>query len=300
MKEKPLVSVIMPTFNRADMICRAVDSILNQTYTNIEVVISNDNVPESDASKATLDSLAKYSNDSRVRIVQTAGKTGGGAARNFACRQAKGEYLAFLDDDDEYLPEKIEKELNFILDHGLDMAYQDVSMYKPDGTLVEYRKLDHAEGFSKDELLKAHVIIPLCPTSIYMLKKSLFDKTKGFGETVTAQDWHLMRRCIEADAAIGYMRGSYVKQYLHSGGRISLGNNKIAGENALFAWKKKYFALLSAEEKKFVEFRHYAVLAVSCFRSNMRLDAIKYAVKMFVVSPKLTVSEGISYINRGK
>lgn len=285
MNQGPLVSVIMPTYKRADMICRAVESVLNQTYPHVEVVIANDNPQESPERESTDSKLEQYVKTGRVRIVHTSGRTGGGAARNYAEKYALGQYLAFLDDDDEYLPDKIEKELEFILSNDLDMAFQDVSTYKPDGTLVEYRRLNHVKDFSKEGLLRAHVIVPLCPTSVYMLKKELFDCTRGFGETITAQDWHLMRRCIEVGAKIGYMPGSYVKQYLHSGERVSLGKGKIRGENDLYEWKKKYFSFLNSKERRYVRFYHFSVLGIACLRSKMYLRAIVYLIRASIVSP---------------
>lgn len=291
MSKDPLVSVIMPTYKRAGMICRAIDSVLGQTYANVEVVVANDNDPDSLEAINTNKQLERYNDNKRVIVVQTSGSTGGGAARNYAAKHANGEYLAFLDDDDEYLPDKVEKELRYIQEHDLDMAFQDVCTYKPDGSLVEYRKLDHVKEFNKEGLLKAHVIVPLCPTSIYMLKKELFDRTRGFGETITAQDWHLMRRCIEAGGRIGYMPGSFVKQYLHEGARVSLGPKKIAGEKALYEWKKRYFYLLDENEIKFVKFRHYAVLAISCLRSKMYSKMIKYLFMSFASSPSYFFKE---------
>lgn len=291
MDQGPLVSVIMPTYKRADMICRAVESVLNQTYPHVEVVVANDNPLESPERESTDNKLEQYVKTGRVRIVHTSGRTGGGAARNYAEKYARGQYLAFLDDDDEYLPDKIERELEFILSNDLDMAFQDVSTYKPDGTLVEYRRLNHVKDFSKEGLLRAHVIVPLCPTSVYMLKKELFDRTSGFGETITAQDWHLMRRCIEADAKIGYMPGSYVKQYLHNGERVSLGKGKIRGENDLYEWKKQYFSLLNPSERRYVKFYHYSVLGVSCFRSGMKLRAVYHFFQGFFSAPRESLIE---------
>lgn len=291
MNQGPLVSVIMPTYKRADMICRAVESVLNQTYPHVEVVVANDNPQESPERESTDNKLEQYVKTGRVRIVHTSGRTGGGAARNYAEKYARGQYLAFLDDDDEYLPDKIERELGFILSNDLDMAFQDVSTYKPDGTLVEYRRLNHVKDFSKEGLLRAHVIVPLCPTSVYMVKKELFDRTRGFGETITAQDWHLMRRCIEAGAKIGYMPGSFVKQYLHDGERVSLGKGKIQGENDLYEWKQRYFHLLSASERKYVKFYHYSVLGISCLRSGMYLLALRYLMQAILISPKFAIDE---------
>lgn len=297
--EKPLVSVIMPTYKRADRLLAALGSVLGQTYPNLEVVIANDNVPESEWDATTREALASV-DDSRVRIVATTGHTGGGAARNFACRQARGEYLAFLDDDDEFLPDKVETQLSFMQDRDLDMSWQDVAWYDESGKLVEHRRLDHCRDFSREGLLKAHLVTPISPTSIYMLKKTLFDKTEGFGEVATGQDWWLMLRCIEAGARMGYMPEVHVRQYLHSGERLSLGQNKIDGEEARHEKVREYYPLLSRKEIRFVEFRHNAVLAFSCLRSDRRAEAARYALRAVAASPLACIKKGVEYFTAGK
>lgn len=277
------------------------DSILGQTYSNLEVLVVNDNVLGSEYDVATESALTDIQkNDSRLRVVHTSGQTGGGAARNFACRQAKGEYLAFLDDDDEFLPDKVETQLAFMLENDLDMSWQDVSWYDDDGNLVEHRRLDHCDDFSREGLLRAHLLTPISPTAIYMLKRSLFDKTEGFGEVATGQDWWLMLRCIEADAKIGYMPEVHVHQILHQGERLSLGANKIAGEEARHKVVETYFPMLSKKDVRYIEFRHNAVLAFSSLRSKSPFAAVGYAAKAVAASPASCIREGLNFFTSGK
>lgn len=297
--ETSLVSVIMPTYKRADRLLVALGSVLNQTYRNLEIVIVNDNIPESVWDTATRKVLATV-DDPRVRLVATTGHTGGGAARNFACRQTHGEYLAFLDDDDEFQPDKIETQLRFMKERNLDMSWQDVAWYDESGKLIEHRRLNHCKDFSPRGLLRAHLITPISPTSIYMLKKTLFDRTEGFGEVATGQDWWLMLRCIEAGARMGYMPEVHVRQYLHVGERLSLGQNKIDGEEARHEKVREYYPILSRKEIRYVEFRHNAVLAFACLRSGRHFDAIRYAFKTFAASPLSCVEKGIEYFTKSK
>lgn len=301
MNQKPLVSVVVPTYKRADRLCRALNSILGQTYSNLEVLVVNDNVPGSEYDSATESALADIQkNDSRLRVVHTPGQTGGGAARNFACRQAKGEYLAFLDDDDEFLPDKVESQLAFMQQNTLDMSWQDVSWYDDDGNLVEHRRLDHCHDFSREGLLRAHLLTPISPTAIYMLKRSLFDKTEGFGEVATGQDWWLMLRCIETGAKIGYMPEVHVHQILHQGERLSLGANKIAGEEARHKVVESYYPTLSKKDVRYIEFRHNAVLAFSSLRSKSPFAAVGYAAKAIAASPTSCMREGLKFFTSGK
>lgn len=302
MTGKPLVSVIVPTYKRGDRILTALDSIMAQTYgmEKIETVVVNDNRPEWPECAETDAAIAQYAALPNFRILHTVGQIGGGAARNFACREARGDYLTFLDDDDEFLPDKISEQVSFMQERGLDMSWQDVSWYDERGRLVECRRLDHCADFTREGLIRAHLMKPLCPTSVYMLTHELFDHTEGFGEFKTGQDWWLMLRCIEAGGKMGYMPGSYVRQYLHSGERLSLGQNKIDGENARYEVGKKYYPLLSKDEIRHVEFRHWAVLAFASKRSGDLTGAAKYAVKTFLTSPDGCLSEGKEFFTRGK
>ena len=86
-----------------------------------------------------------------------------------------------------------------------------------------------------------------------MLRRDLFERTEGFGEVATGQDWWLMLRCIEAGAKMGYLPEVHVRQYLHSGERLSLGQNKIDGESARHAKVREYYyPLLSKKERRYV------------------------------------------------
>lgn len=106
---QPLVSAVIPTRNRPDLVCRAVRSALAQTYQNIEVVVVIDG-PD----PATASALESF-RDPRIRIVALQENVGGSEARNIGVRNARGEYIALLDDDDEWLPEKTSKQVDLIL-----------------------------------------------------------------------------------------------------------------------------------------------------------------------------------------
>ena len=100
-----LVSVVIPTRNRPDLVCRAVHSAFSESYPNLEVVVVVDG-PD----PATVEALGAL-NKARLRVVALSESVGGSQARNVGAREAKGDWIALLDDDDEWLPEKIEKEM---------------------------------------------------------------------------------------------------------------------------------------------------------------------------------------------
>ena len=296
--ESILVSVIIPTYKRTNYIERAVKSVINQTYGNIEIVVVDDNVPDSAESTYIKEKIASL--DRRIVIVNTQGKTGGGKVRNIGARKAKGEYFAFLDDDDIFLEDKIETQLNFMLDNDYDMSIHDLEWYDENEKLVERRAFDFICDDSSEYMLKQHIIHHLAPTGIYMITKRAFFSTDGFGETPMGQDWRLMLSCCHVGLRIGYMKGVYVHQYLHSGERISIGQNKIDGENSLYEIKKAHMHLLTGAEKKYVRFRHYAVLMFGCLRSKFYFRTIGYGAIAFFVSPRYCIEEARKYFGNRK
>lgn len=134
----PLVSVVIPTYKRAHFLQRAIDSVLNQTYTNIEVVVVDDNNPDSEFRAKTESMMAAYQDNPKVLYVRHPKNQNGAAARNTGIASAHGEYIGFLDDDDWYLPEKIELQMDYLFQHpefdavycGYERADKTKSPYK--------------------------------------------------------------------------------------------------------------------------------------------------------------------------
>lgn len=109
-----LVSCVIPSYKRADTLRRAVNSVLAQTYDNIEVLVVDDNIIGDEYSKALRSIIEEYKGDVRVKLVTQSNHINGAEARNAGVRAAKGEYIAFLDDDDEWLPAKLEKQMGVL------------------------------------------------------------------------------------------------------------------------------------------------------------------------------------------
>jgi glycosyltransferase involved in cell wall biosynthesis len=108
MTENPLVSVVIPTCNRPRLVLRAVQSALRQSYRPLEIIVVVDG-PD----LASVESLREL-RDERIKVVLLEGNLGGSEARNIGVRQSSGTWIAFLDDDDEWLPQKIEKQMRFV------------------------------------------------------------------------------------------------------------------------------------------------------------------------------------------
>ena len=140
MKDHPTVSVIIPTFNRPKELLRAVRSVLSQDYAEVEILVVDDNPPDSEARRLTTEALDGM--DSCIKHIQTPGSLGGAGARNVGIQAARGAFVAFLDDDDEWLKGKLRKQMALfetVPDHvgSIDTGFMEVDERK--GTTREVK-----------------------------------------------------------------------------------------------------------------------------------------------------------------
>ncbi len=115
--EKGLVSCIIPTYKRSDMLPRAIDSVLNQTYKNIEILVVDDNVPGSKETEDVRCIVEQYIESGRVHYVGQKEHINGAVARNVGIHKSEAEFIAFLDDDEEWEPDKVEKQVLYLTQH---------------------------------------------------------------------------------------------------------------------------------------------------------------------------------------
>ena len=172
-----LVSVVIPTYRRFDMLSRAIRSVQYQTYKPIEILVVDDNEPGDEYSVGVKKLIAKMGL-SNLTLVTQERHINGAAARNAGIIRAKGEYIAFLDDDDLWLPEKIEREVNYL--SGLPDYVGGVSNRK---LFIKDGKIDHiSEVWKADEKENFNVISKQIniQTCTLLLRRSCLDDTGYF------------------------------------------------------------------------------------------------------------------------
>ena len=173
----PKVSVIIPTYNRAAMLPRAVDSVLAQTFTDFELLIVDDC-----SADETSDVVARL-DDSRIRAFRHRRNRGSAATRNTGIANARGEYIAFLDDDDEFLSTKLERQVDALAAAGPDvgMVYTWRDQVDPTGrTVMTLRPV--VEDCAFEQALGLRLILGMGSTS--MFKASAFNAAAGFDESI--------------------------------------------------------------------------------------------------------------------
>lgn len=122
-----LVSIIMPSYNTAPYIKETIQSVLNQTYEDWELLIVDD------CSTDNTDEVLDEIHDPRIRIFKNECNSGAAVSRNRALREAKGQWIAYLDSDDLWMPEKLEKQIEFMESHGYTFSYTNYEEIDADG-----------------------------------------------------------------------------------------------------------------------------------------------------------------------
>lgn len=113
----PKVTVIIPTYKRANMLGRAINSVLDQTYKNFEIIVVDDNDPNTEYRERTTEIMEKYKENKKVKYVKHCSNKNGATARNTGIKYSTGEILSFLDDDDWFLDNKLELQVSFLLNN---------------------------------------------------------------------------------------------------------------------------------------------------------------------------------------
>lgn len=125
----PMVSVIMPCYNAKHLISQSIDSVLSQTYENWELLITDD--CSTDNSVEIVKRYCKM--DSRIDLLVSKQNQGIAKTRNLSIERAKGHFIAFLDNDDLWLPNKLEKQVNFMIENGYAFTYTGYELIDNDG-----------------------------------------------------------------------------------------------------------------------------------------------------------------------
>jgi glycosyltransferase involved in cell wall biosynthesis len=229
----PKVSVIIPTHNRSDLLPRSVESVLNQSFSDLEVIIVDDS--STDQTPVVAERLKKR--DSRVRYVRLKINRGAPTARNTGIGLAKGEILGLLDDDDQWLPRKLEYQLAKFkegpADLGLVYGGYKINYYRSD--LPNRIKRPSKQGKIFSLLLEKCLI----GSPTVLVKKECFKKVGRFDTKLkSCQDWDMWLR-IAQEYRIDYVDEIVANYYLRERGQITTNfSSQVQGRKRIF---RKYY-----------------------------------------------------------
>lgn len=184
--QKEFVSVIIPTYNRAQYISETIESVLAQTYSNLEIIVIDDGSIDN-----TKEVISKYI--SKIKYVRQPNSERG-AARNHGLRLAKGEFIAFLDSDDLWLPDKIEKDLKFFADNpAVGVICTNALQIDADSNQVKILEARGHSGKVTEKLLGNNFVL----MATHLIRTNLIRSINGFREErelAGSEDWEMWVR----------------------------------------------------------------------------------------------------------
>ena len=187
MRAHPLVSVIIPAYNRKNFLIDALQSVFKQTYRNLEIIVADDG--SEDGTEEVLERFMKYPN---FRYLSLRHSGYPGAVRNRGVLESNGEYIAFLDSDDLWKDEKIEKQINFMIKNPEIQICHTRELWVRRNTIVSQKGQRYRrDGYIFKDALKKCIIGP----STVMLRSSVLTEHGGFNENLEiAEDYELWLR----------------------------------------------------------------------------------------------------------
>ncbi len=240
----PTVSVIIPTCNRAQSLKKAIQSVCQQSFQSFEIIVVND--ASSDNTLAVLKELQQQ--DARIQVISHAKSVGGSEARNIGIRASCGEWVAFLDDDDCWLPQKLHAQLSML-------AYFPNAVACSSGYIIHYplgikRHIYTPMHLPLESLLEANT---LGGASVCLCKSTVLKQIGGFDAQLrSAQDWDLWIRLRQAGLIISVQK-PLVSYQVHFNTRIS---NDM---KAKYSGARKFY------------FKHRAIMSTAAKQANLQL-----------------------------
>ncbi len=252
------VSVIIPTYNRVKLLNNSVASVLSQTYRDFELLVIDDCSTDN-----TSDFLSNIA-DKRVRCIKNTSNKGITATRNIALSNANGKYIAFLDDDDEWMPDKLEKQINLMENSskGLGCIYTGCNLVDAEDNRFNQTTVPHYRIRILNELLLENFII----TSSTLIKADCFETVGMFDESMPfAEDYDMWIR-IAQEFEFDFVRSPLVNYRIHRNS-ISFNNNAIIiGLERLLTKHEKLFL----KNKKAYSNHLLRIGVAYCYTGNTR------------------------------
>lgn len=290
----PKVSVVVPTYNRADTLPRTIRSVLKQTVKNLELLIVDDGSTDNTAE------IVGDLSDERLRYIQLPQNRGGNYARNQGIEAARAEFVAFLDSDDAWIPEKLNKQLS-------------LAQHAPKAAAVYCQYYEHQE--SSDQLITnpapyegevfERLLEGWCPAlSTFMIRRDALQAIHGFDEELPSfQDYDLFLRLAQASYQFAAVQTPLVTKYVHSSNQVS-GNWRAKQQGLkLFnaRWGKVMKTHIGKQAYRNWSARHMAFVKLRQLQSQIneqrRLAALGCLLEMIQFLPwaQKTVFKGAAF-----
>lgn len=272
MKNLPLISVIIPTYNRANVLRNAIDSVLNQSYHNLEVIVVDDCSTDN-----TIEVLNEY--DTRIKIIKHDVNLHVSAARNTGVYHSNGTYVAFLDSDDVWLKTKLMDQYDFMQNNSFEICVTNFNSLYENERGLENKNRPYFEINLENCLWGIY----FAPGSTLLMKKSILLQIGGYNVNYKRiEDWEFFLRLLSLGFKVGFLQkctteisssNSFTVQNLEKHCRMLL-RDSVSSLNQL---NVKFIKLL----KSGINFE----LAVACWKNRRYFKALHYLIASFYFQP---------------
>lgn len=292
-EKSPNVSIIIPTYNRANLVGRSVKSVLDQSYKDFEIIIVDDG-----SSDKTEEKIRRYQkDDDRIRFIKHGTNKGAAAARNTGIKASRGHYIAFQDSDDTWEPEKLEKQIQ-VFEHAPEEAgivYTDMWRRR-----AGKRKYIPSPGIGPEErIIYQQALIRVLGIGIgtAMIKKACFDRVGMFDESLRRfEDTELFIRLSEFYCFL-HIKEPLINYYYYEGKHISGNDEALIEANEMIL--NKHADLIAGDKKSWAKFE-YRLANMLCQNRNVgqwRRFLFK-ALKADPINPRYLMAVFISFSGR--
>lgn len=281
-------SIIIPTYNRPIFLERAINSALKQNFDDYEIIIIDDNGLNTKQQIATKSLLKKFKTKV-LKYIPLEKNLGGCIARNHGVQEASGEYIFFLDDDDEFLPNKLKYQIEY-LEKNLEY----------DGCLSSFKRLSENgnEIISKSNFpitgdFKNFSIYGNFFTHMICIRRKSFIQSKGFVDISRYQDRYFMLHCLDLNMRFKDLNEQLFVIYEHQGERVSSKNLEVSVKSLttiknFIELRKSTFSKVEWKNFEYVHMRSLAVLHYVHSSYFIKLRGIQYWIRLFFMKFKLT------------
>ncbi len=245
-----LVSAIITTHNRKELLVKSIESVMSQTYTAIECIVIDDA-----STDGTKDYIKKFINNQQIRYVyiQPEESKGGNYARNLGIKYASGEYVAFCDDDDEWFETKIEKQVNLMKTNPqIGFVYCGMVVEKNCNISTRKNRPDKVNKYIEGDISKQILLRIITTTTTIMVKKSLLQEIGGFDENL--KYWQEYELCIRV---LQKTQAGAVKENLILYRNITKDRNRLS--NKIYGWEQSV---------RYIESKHKNLIATLSDKEN--------------------------------
>ena len=281
-----LVSVIIPTYKGSKALTRAIDSVLNQKYVEVEVIVVDDNVPDSRERNLTEILMKTYQGDERVRYIKHKNNQNGATARNTGIAHAAGDYIAFLDDDDYYLEDRVGQCVRYMGVHkNMVGVYVGVDVVDEDGNIT--MQIRPEKELEVSELLMDEMAIGT--GSNIFLRRTVFSEIKGFDTRFARrQDTEFMIRVCQCER-VGFITDRLIIKSVNGTSNLPAYAKMKDVLNLFFEVFKKDIDALGRQKTDFYA-KQYRTLLYTAMQERNRAE-IREARDMITQFGKLSLKE---------